>query len=175
VPRAAVRIAWARPRPDGIPAGARWVHIDVREQVLTAYEGERLVFATLVSTGKPGVRTRTRLGVFPVWYKTAHAAMHGPREDPYLVDEVPFVLYFFRSMGLHGTFWHERFGTAVSHGCVNLSMADAEWMFSWAPPQLPAGWHAISTEAANRPKLWVQVERARPGPLPRWPGTTARR
>ena len=155
LPRKVVRIAFAHPRPPAIPAGAKWVHIDLREQVLTAYEGDRLVFATLVSTGKHG--DATRAGVFRVYHKAIHAAMHGTDPaDPYFVDEVPHVQYFFRNMALHGTYWHDRFGQRYSHGCVNLSFADAEWLFDWAPPPLPAGWHAIEPQSST---LWVQVQR----------------
>jgi hypothetical protein len=166
LPRRAVRIAIARPRPAQVPAHARWVHIDLREQVLTAYEGDRLVFATLVSTGKAGDETRT--GIYRVYFKTIHAAMRGHKPaDRYFVDEVPFVQYFHTNDALHGTYWHDRFGTRRSHGCVNLSIADARWLFEWAPPPLPQGWHAIEPDAAGRGTLWVQVEYApavRPGP-----------
>ncbi len=169
LPRRDVRIAVARPRPAGVPAGARWVHVDLSEQVLTAYEGDRLVFSTLVSTGKPGHATTA--GTFRVFEKTVHAAMHGRHGDPYFVDEVPFVLYFNDGMGLHGTFWHDRFGRRTSHGCVNLSIRDAEWLFDWAPPELPAGWHAVAPLAAGRPTLHVRVEHAPPPRLP--PGPTS--
>src|SRR5262249_5049590 len=138
---------------------AKWVHVDLTQQVLTAYEGDRLVFATLVSTGKKGFATPS--GIYRVWYKVIHGAMHGARREPYFVDEVPFIQYFHRSHALHGTFGHDRFGTRQSHGCINLSMADAEWLFDWAPPALPAGWHAIEPEPAKQPRLWVVVERAR--------------
>ncbi len=77
VPRSAVRLAWARPRPEEIGPDERWVHVDTDEQTLTAYEGDRMVFATLVSTGKKGWETPT--GVFRVWLKVRHARMHGHR------------------------------------------------------------------------------------------------
>ena len=71
-----------------------------------------------------------------------------------------------KGRALHGTFWHDGFGRRRSHGCVNLSVADAEWLFRWAPPELPGGWHAVAPRALRRGMLWVQVEAARPG----WPG-----
>jgi hypothetical protein len=74
------------------------------------------------------------------------------------VEEVPHALFFHREQGFHGTFWHDRFGTPVSHGCVNLSLADAEWLFDWAPPRLPPGWHAV-TPLAGQESLW---------PFPGW-------
>ena len=161
VPRTRVRVAYARPRPEGVPWDARWVHVDLNEEVLTAYEGDTLVFATLISSG-----TRehpTRVGLYRVSYKGVHDLMHG---EGYFVEEVPFVLYFHDGEALHGAFWHDRFGTAVTHGCVNLSPADAAWLFEWAPPSLPEGWHS-RMPTAETASLFVQVERAPPVP---WAG-----
>ncbi len=159
LPRSALRLAWARPRPEGIPPSDRWIHVDTDEQTLTAYEGDRLVFATLVSTGKRDWETPS--GVFRVWLKVRHARMHGHRIR-YLVEEVPDILWFSRDVALHAAVWHDRFGTPVSHGCVNVSLADGEWLFQWAPPELPDGWHALNPGAAGLPTLWVVIE----GPAP---------
>ena len=41
-------------------------------------------------------------------------------------------MYFYKGYGLHGTYWHNNFGTPMSHGCVNLATGDAGWLFSWA-------------------------------------------
>ena len=163
VPRNAVRLAWARPRPLGIGPAERWVHVDTDEQTLTAYEGDRLVFATLVSTGKRD--WETPLGTFRVWLKVRHARMHGHRVR-YLVQEVPQIMWFAHDVALHAAVWHDRFGTPVSHGCVNLSLADGEWLFRWAPPELPEGWHALSPGAAGRPTLWVVIEGTPPARPP---------
>jgi len=82
------------------------------------------------------------------------------------VDEVPSVLYFHLSQALHGAFWHDHFGTPGSHGCVNLSIVDAKWVFDWAPPELKEGWRAVRKTPAA---LWVQVEKAKPGQVPSEP------
>jgi hypothetical protein len=155
LPRGAVRVVQVHPRPPGVPRTAQWLHIDVREQVLTAYEGDELVFATLVSTGaaKPADRA-TRPGLFRVWHKSLHDRMQG---EDYHVEEVPFIQYFHRGQGLHGAFWHDSFGQRLSHGCINLSMADAESLFHWAEPPLPPGWHSVNTEAMNQGLLYVFV------------------
>jgi hypothetical protein len=158
LPRGAVRIAVKRPRPDGVPAGARWVHVDLREQVLVAYEGDTPVYATLVTTGRDGEKTRTRPGLFKVHYKTIHDTMSGDAEDPYVAQAVPFVLFFDKGRALHGTYWHDRFGSQRSHGCVNLAMADAAWLFGWAPPALPGGWRGIYG-AGVPASLFVKIER----------------
>jgi lipoprotein-anchoring transpeptidase ErfK/SrfK len=168
IARSDLLVALQRKRPEAIPAGHRWVHVDLTERVLTAYEGEQLVYSTLVSTGKPGWETPQ--GLFRVWMKSKHRTMKGNRE-PYLVEEVPFVLYFHKSIALHGALWHENFGKAVTHGCVNLSPADAQWLFSWSPPALPDKWHAILPSAAPDEVLWVQVKREAPVAFPADPST----
>ncbi|MBZ4420634.1 L,D-transpeptidase [Myxococcus sp. RHSTA-1-4] len=167
LPRAAVRLAFHRPRPPSIPSGAKWVHVELSEQVLTAYEGDTWVYATLVSTGRADSEdTTTHRGHFRVWSKTLHELM--AREGQYFVEEVPYTQYFHGSEALHGAFWHDRFGFPVTHGCVNLSLADARWLFNWAPPALPSGWHSFRVLPGAEP-LHVVVERAKPGVIPAVP------
>jgi hypothetical protein len=88
------------------------------------------------------------------------AALHDRmRGDEYFIEEVPFLQYFARGQGLHAASWHDRFGHAVSHGCVNLSTADARWLFDWSPPTLPVGWHTLWPGPKGVESLWVLVER----------------
>jgi lipoprotein-anchoring transpeptidase ErfK/SrfK len=54
--------------------------------------------------------------------------MNGPG---YSLEDVPFTMYFYQGYGLHGTYWHDNFGTPMSHGCVNLRTADASWLFDF--------------------------------------------
>jgi lipoprotein-anchoring transpeptidase ErfK/SrfK len=131
--------------------------VDPAEEVMVAYEGDTPVFATLVSTGKPGRATLE--GLYPVWLKARHSVMRG---EDYFVEEVPFVQYSDRAQGLHGAFWHDHFGERVTHGCVNLSMADAAWLFDWAPPAVPTGWRSMYPGRSGIPTLWVLVEGQRP-------------
>jgi hypothetical protein len=153
--RATVRVIRFWKRPAGIPAGARWVRIDLRGQTLTAYEGDHPVYATLISSGKAA--TRTHPGLYKVEHKMIYSDMHGEANDPYIVDRVPYVLYFHKNEALHGTYWHDRFGAPASHGCVNLSLVDARWLFEWAPPTLPANWSSVDPMAAGLETLWVSV------------------
>jgi lipoprotein-anchoring transpeptidase ErfK/SrfK len=46
---------------------------------------------------------------------------------------VPYSMYFYQGYALHGTYWHSNFGQPMSHGCVNLRTADAEWLYQFAP------------------------------------------
>ncbi|MDX1378970.1 MAG: L,D-transpeptidase, partial [Anaerolineales bacterium] len=55
--------------------------------------------------------------------------MSGPG---YYLPDVPYIMYFHGSYGLHGTYWHNNFGTPMSHGCVNLTIEDAGWLYNWA-------------------------------------------
>jgi hypothetical protein len=159
LPRAATRLITVVSRPDGVPARARWVHVDVREQTLTAYEGDVPVYATLISSGLADEpKHKTHPGLYRVWLKSLHDRMHG---ESYFVEEVPFILYFRGGQGLHGTFWHDRFGQRASHGCVNLSMADAAWLFAWSPPALPDGWSTVYPLRADLETLFVHVEEPR--------------
>jgi len=152
IDRRFIRIARRRSPPSGLPERAKWVQVDLCEQTLVAYEGQQPVFATVVSTGVRGKRTLT--GLHRVWLKTAHDRMHGRGYD---LEEVPYTLYFKHGQALHGAFWHDQFGRAITHGCVNLSMADARWLFQWAPPPLPAWWHSIVPQSGVQ-TLWVLVE-----------------
>ncbi len=141
IPRSLVRIATAQERPKGVKPADRWLHVDLGEQVLTAYEGDKVVFATLISTGKPG--TATKAGHFEVYGKTVHGTMHGKPWDYYYAEEVPHVLHFDAGRAFHGAYWHDQFGIVKSHGCINLSPTDAAWLYQFVPPATPAGWHNV--------------------------------
>jgi hypothetical protein len=122
-------------RPDGIPAGAKWISVNLFEQSLAAYEGDRMVFATLVASGLPGFWTRP--GLFQTYKKYELQNMSGAFEqdksDYYYVGDVPWVMYFDRARAIHGEYWHNSLGGRHSHGCVNIPVADGHWLFNWAP------------------------------------------
>ncbi len=132
-----------------MPAGAKWVLVDLSQQTLTAYEGDVPVYATLISSGTNQEKSQTNAGLFRVERKMAYSDMHGQLDDPYDVDRVPYTLYYHKNEALHGTYWHDHFGARASHGCVNLALADARWLFDWAPPQLPENWFAINPQEAD--------------------------
>ena len=159
LPRSALRIVTLHSPPASIPAGAKWILVDLSRQTMTAYEGESAVFATLISSGRVQEETETHAGLYQVEHKMLYSNMDGESDDPYAVDRVPYTLYFHKSEGLHGTYWHDHFGTRESHGCVNLSLADARWLFDWAPPRLPDGWSTIDPRGAGLTSLWVLVEK----------------
>ncbi len=131
--------------PEGLGEMERWVLVDTRGQWLLAFEGRTPRFATLVSTGRAA--TPTPSGEHRIWVKLAADDMDDLERDDvvqnYAIEEVPWVQYFEGGNGFHAAFWHDRFGTPHSHGCVNLSPADARWLFGFTEPKLPEGWSAV--------------------------------
>lgn len=109
----------------------RWVAVDLFEQTLIAYEDDKPIFATLISSGLPGHETNQ--GVFQVWAHVPSDHMSGGTgaPDAYALQNVPWVMYFDGGISLHGTYWHDTFGYRRSHGCVNLSISDARWVFNF--------------------------------------------
>jgi hypothetical protein len=113
----------------------RWVSVDLYEQVAIAYEGETPVFATLVSSGLAAWPTNE--GLFNVYIRYPRTIMSGAegQEDFYFLEEVPWTMYFDGDIALHGAYWHDGFGYRRSHGCVNLSITDAAWLYNWSSPE----------------------------------------
>lgn len=110
----------------------RWVSVDLYEQVMIAYEGTKPVYATLVSSGLS--EWPTNEGLFHVYVRYPRTVMSGAYGQPdfYYLEEVPWTMYFDKDIGLHGTYWHDGFGYRQSHGCVNISITDAYWLYNWA-------------------------------------------
>ncbi len=139
--------------PEGVGERERWIDVELASQTLVAYEGRRPVFATLVSTGRPGPGHETPRGVHRVWVKLAEDTMDDltrvDQETNYAIEGVPWVQYFRDGVALHAAFWHDDFGRPRSHGCVNLAPRDARWLFAWTEPALPPGWDAILTSEAE--------------------------
>lgn len=152
----ALRIIDPIERPAPIPEGDRWIHVDLSEQTLVAYEGARPVFATLVSTGREGFGTP--VGTYRIQSKHVSTTMDDPDSptEAYSIEDVPWTMYFEGSYALHAAFWHDGFGRVRSHGCVNLAPADARWLFEWTTPGLPPGWHGILA-STRTPGTWVHI------------------
>jgi hypothetical protein len=153
-----VRVVYPVERPADVPTEDRWIAVDLAQQTLAAFEGDRMVFATLISSGFPPFYTP--LGLFKIWIKLQTTKMEGGSEelgDTYYLEDVPWTMYFSRDVGLHGAYWHDRFGTPRSHGCVNLSPLDAAWLFDWATPQFPRPDQPYVYASRYNPGTWVYV------------------
>ena len=107
--------------------GERWIDVNLSEQRVSAYESDTVVNSFLVSTGVP--QTPTVTGKYKIYVKVRVQDMSGPG---YYLRDVPYVMFFYKGYGFHGTYWHNNFGTPMSRGCVNLTIPDAEWLYNWA-------------------------------------------
>lgn len=136
--------------PKDLKPGEKWVDVNTTAQTLVAYEGDKPVFATAVSTGlvDRGDKEKdhhTPPGTFRIREKHIASTMDGDvaSDGPYSIEDVPWIMYFNGSYALHGAFWHNNFGRTKSHGCVNLAPQDAKALFAWTEPKLPEGWHGV--------------------------------
>jgi lipoprotein-anchoring transpeptidase ErfK/SrfK len=139
-----------------VGAGEKWIDVDLRDQSLVAMEGDKAVYATIVSTGRkdpddPEKDHRTPEGNFRIREKHVTVTMDddAASDGTYRIEDVPWVMYFERGVALHGAFWHSSFGRERSHGCVNLQPFDAKRLFEWAGPTLPTGWHGVASTKEN--------------------------
>ena len=110
------------------------ITVDTAKQMLYAWEGGKIVYETPVATGLP--KSPTVKGTFKIYLKYENQpVMRGvlPYIGKYAYKNVPHVMYFHQSYGLHGAYWHNSFGIRRSNGCVNLPLYAAKWLFDFAP------------------------------------------
>lgn len=116
--------------PEGVTNG-RWIEVDLAEQILAVYQDHRLVYATVIASGLEPFYTRP--GTFQIFKKIeAELMRNNDPSDFYYLENVPWTMYFDGARALHGAYWRTRFGYPQSHGCVNLSVGDAHWLYNWA-------------------------------------------
>ncbi len=143
------RLARRTDPPGELHPDESWLDVDLEEQVLTAYRGRTPVYTTLVSAGVWKYPTPT--GVFRIYHKKAEADMRADpaSDDQYRVDHVPWTMYFQDGYALHGAYWHDGFGHARSHGCINLAPKDAEFIYHFTYPAVPPGWTALQADESH--------------------------
>ncbi len=118
-------------RPDGVTG--RWITLDLSEQTLVAMIDDTPIFATLISAAYRGFGV-TREGLFHIYARTRGTVFRGPpwaKVPEYIIDHVPYVMFFDGNIALHGAYWHDKFGTPLTHGCVNIPVGDEEWLWNW--------------------------------------------
>jgi YD repeat-containing protein len=108
-------------------AQSRRIEIDLSEQRLRAWDGRNMVYSFRISTGKRS--TPTPVGKFAINSKYRTHRMRGSGYD---IPDVPYAMYFYGGYAIHGAYWHNRFGTPISHGCVNLPVKQARQLYNWA-------------------------------------------
>jgi lipoprotein-anchoring transpeptidase ErfK/SrfK len=109
-----------------VSPGEKWIDVDLTKQRVHAFKGKNLINSFITSTGTWQYPTVT--GQYKIYVMYRYADMAGPG---YYLPNVPFVMYFHKGYGIHGTYWHNNFGTPMSHGCVNLKTDDAGWVYNW--------------------------------------------
>ncbi len=145
-----------------VPPEKKRIEVSLSEQTLRAFEAERLVLETKISSGIPNGRlsagelpTATPKGRFVIYAKQPSKHMGSITGNPdaeanggFSLPGVPWTM-FFKSPGgyaFHGTYWHNNFGLQMSHGCINMRNEDARWLFRWSTPaydqkiESPADW-----------------------------------
>ncbi len=133
----------------GAQTDDRWIEVDLSEQRLRAWEGDKLVWEFLISSGK---WAPTPPGEYRIWIKLKYTKMEGGRRGTrtyYYLPNVPYTQYFYKGYGLHGTYWHNNFGQPMSHGCINLATPDAEKLFYWTSPVIPEGRSVVYASKDN--------------------------
>ena len=117
--------------PISVKQNEKWIDVNLSTQTLNAYEGNKLVFSTLISSGLPQYPTVT--GQFRVYLEYEMQTMDGRYLGyDYVVTDVPYVMYFYQGYAIHGAYWHNNFGNPMSHGCVNMEISEAQWIYTWA-------------------------------------------
>jgi hypothetical protein len=123
-----------------VPPEQKRIQVHLRSQVLRAYEYGELVFSARVSTGQANYETPT--GLFRTFHKRPTYHMYGGADASLVFDlpGVPWDTYITDSgVAMHGTYWHNDFGTPHSHGCINMRPQDARWIYCWTTPEVPPG------------------------------------
>jgi hypothetical protein len=150
------RVVTLRPTPpEGITAN-RWIELDLFQQTIMAYEDGQLLFASLMTSGREPFFTQP--GVFTIYDKRALDVMQGSfetdRSDFYYLEDVPWQMYYDQARAIHTAYWRTSFGYPGSHGCVNLSPGDAQWLFQWADEGDYVWVHDTSGRTPTDPSLF---------------------
>jgi L,D-transpeptidase catalytic domain len=129
-----IRVSKVKPvaRPADVQPTDKWIAVDLFEQTAVAYQGDQMVFATLISSGLP--QWSTEEGLFQMYQRWVNGPMSGATGylgDAYYIENIANIMYFNGDMALHAAYWHDKFGYRQSRGCVNLSLMDAHWIYEF--------------------------------------------
>ncbi|HEX4341400.1 MAG TPA: L,D-transpeptidase [Polyangiaceae bacterium] len=156
--------------PSLVDAKRRWLDVAVTTGVVVAYEGTKPVYVTLASVGRDrlggtpttdGNEAVTRRGELTVVSKQVTLKEHDPAtfaENVALYD-VPYALELSSGQFIVGAYWHDRFGIEHGPGNIELSPADAAWIFGFMGPPIPEGWHGVTTSASSDDPAIVEVRK----------------
>ena len=112
--------------------GEKWVDLNLSNKTVTAYEGATVVHGP-VSIVDGAAETPTVTGTYKVYLQYESQTMRGENADgsPYVAEDVPWVSYFYSGYAFHGAGWRSSFGYSGSHGCVNMPVSEAQWIYNW--------------------------------------------
>jgi lipoprotein-anchoring transpeptidase ErfK/SrfK len=118
-------------------APLKLIDIDLSNQTIVCYEEGVEVFSCLCATGKSGYSTPA--GNYRIYDKERYTDMRNTPDmgETYLVTDVPYVNWFYGGHAIHGCYWSDSYGYPRSHGCVNVSVSNAGWIYDWAPVNTP--------------------------------------
>lgn len=141
------------------PTDEKWIDVDLSEQRVVAYEGDRQLAAFDISSGRDN--TPTVIGEFRIWIKTAVQDMYGDRaaDDYYYLRDVKWVQYFHQDYSFHTAYWHNNFGQPMSHGCINMREEDAKWLFEFTGPHWDEDGEDWQKPTAENPGTLVIVHK----------------
>jgi lipoprotein-anchoring transpeptidase ErfK/SrfK len=164
--------------PQAADRGEKWVDVSIEDQTLVLWEGKKAVYVTVVSTGQDGMgdpktSKSTPRGTYRIKSKHITATMDSngrssqsggaapesgesasPTDDDkhagnFELRDVPYVQYFQDGFALHSAYWHDHFGQARSHGCINMAPIDAMRVFRFTDPPVPEGWHGATMDSGT--------------------------
>ncbi|WKZ37699.1 MAG: L,D-transpeptidase family protein [Anaerolineales bacterium] len=121
-----------------VPDEEKLVHVDLETQMVTAFEGEKMVLSIRCASGERG--TDTPKGEWRTYHKgpSIHMTNFGDAvANIYNLPGVPWCAFFTGSgHAFHGTYWHNDYGRPRSNGCINLPSSVSKWLYRWTSPVL---------------------------------------
>lgn len=152
--------------PEFAQGTQKWADISIVTGTMVLYEGKKPVYATLCSVGQdrfgnPETSASTQMGTFALTgkYVTTSTAGTKPFADDLDVLDVPWAHTMESGQMIHGATWHNRFGIEHGPGNIQLSPVDAAYLFRWAGPDLPEGWHSINKYQEQDPKVLINIRK----------------
>ena len=127
----------------------KWIEVSLSQQMLRAWEGNNIVMEFAISSGK---WFPTPKGTYNIWYKTRSQTMKGGSKELgtyYNLPNVPHNMFFYKGFAVHGAYWHNNFGTPMSHGCVNAPLDKVATLFDWTGPVVPDGKNVVRASDEN--------------------------
>jgi|GEM_PF-6389519 len=109
----------------------RWAEVNLTQQMAYMHLDDQVIQSFRISSGRAA--TPSDPGEWKVYLKRALHTMRGTiNGESYVVPNVPWITYFNDGEAFHGAYWHNNFGTPMSHGCINMTLPDAQMMYNFS-------------------------------------------